>query len=175
MDVKITFLYTDVKEEVYIKLPFYFKQPGKICYLNKALYSFKQVLRIWFQILTDFLDFIGYKPLVTKPSIFTNGTIFINIYVNNFFIIGFNIANIKTLKTALFKRFKITDFRFCRYYLGIKIIYNYLIRTLYLYQGVYINKTFIKEDFIIAYNQQSNLPIITNILVLYIGIVIKAK
>ena len=175
MDVKIVFLYGDVKEEVYIKLSLYFKQLGKICCLNKVLYGFKQVLYIWFQILIDFLDFIRYKLLVAKPSIFTNGMIFISIYIDNLFIIGSNITNIKTLKTALSKRFKITDLKPYKYYLGIKIICNYLMCILYLYQGVYIDKILTKEDFTIAYNQQSNLPMIKNILTLYINIVIKAK
>ena len=153
MDVKIAFLYSNIKEEVYIKLPLYFKQLGKIYYLNKVLYSFKQVLYVQFQILIDFLDFIRYKLLVVKPSIFINNMIFIGIYIDDFFIIGSDIADIKTLKTAFSKRFKITDFGPCRYYLGIKIIYNCLIRILYLYQGVYINKILIKEDFTIVYNQ----------------------
>ena len=138
------FLYGNIKKKVYIKLPFYFNQPRKIYHLNKTLYSFKQALYIQFQILTNFLNCIRYKFLIAKPSIFINSIGFISIYINNYFIISLNTVNIKTLKTTFSKYFEITDFRFYKYYLGINIIRNHLTYTLYLYQGIYINKSLTK-------------------------------
>ncbi|RDX65085.1 hypothetical protein CR513_56284, partial [Mucuna pruriens] len=51
MDVKNTFLYSDLKEEVYIKLPYGMHTPSLniVCKLKHSLYRLKQVPRVWFE------------------------------------------------------------------------------------------------------------------------------
>ena len=52
MDVKTTFLHTDLEEEIYMKQPKGFAVKGKkqtICKLKKSLYGLKQSPRMWYQ------------------------------------------------------------------------------------------------------------------------------
>ncbi|GJR89168.1 retrovirus-related pol polyprotein from transposon TNT 1-94 [Tanacetum coccineum] len=74
MDVKTTFLYGPLKEEVYVNQPDRFidpYHPDQVYRLKKALYRLKQALRAWYDELSNFLhgmtscDSIG-TPMATK-------------------------------------------------------------------------------------------------------------
>nr|GEV49845.1 Gag-Pol polyprotein [Tanacetum cinerariifolium] len=59
MDVKTTFLYGPLKEEVYVNQPDGFVKPyhpDKVYCLKKALYGLKQAPRAWYDELSTFLD-----------------------------------------------------------------------------------------------------------------------
>nr|GFD20470.1 Gag-Pol polyprotein [Tanacetum cinerariifolium] len=63
MDVKITFLYGPLKEEVYINQPDGFVDPyhpDKVYRLKKALYGLKQAPRAWYDELSKFLLSKGF-------------------------------------------------------------------------------------------------------------------
>ena len=52
-DVKTVFLYDDLKEEIYMTQPLWFKAAGKeklACKLEKSLYSLKQLPRQWYKL-----------------------------------------------------------------------------------------------------------------------------
>ncbi|GJS11746.1 retrovirus-related pol polyprotein from transposon TNT 1-94 [Tanacetum coccineum] len=58
MDVKTTFLYGPLKEEVYVNQADGFVHPyhpDKVCHLKKALYGLKQAPRAWYDELSKFL------------------------------------------------------------------------------------------------------------------------
>nr|GEW10870.1 hypothetical protein [Tanacetum cinerariifolium] len=58
MDVKTTFLYGPLKEEVYVNQPDGFVDPyhpNKVYHLKKALYGLKQAPRAWYDELSNFL------------------------------------------------------------------------------------------------------------------------
>nr|GFB40656.1 hypothetical protein [Tanacetum cinerariifolium] len=64
MDVKTTFLYSPLKEEVYVKQPDGFVDPyhpNKVYRLNKALYGLKQAPRAWYDELSNFLVSKGFS------------------------------------------------------------------------------------------------------------------
>nr|GFC72934.1 Gag-Pol polyprotein [Tanacetum cinerariifolium] len=64
MDVKITFLYGPLKEEVYVNQPDGFVDPyhpDKVYHLKKALYGLKQALRAWYDELFNFLVSKGFS------------------------------------------------------------------------------------------------------------------
>nr|GFC37052.1 retrovirus-related Pol polyprotein from transposon TNT 1-94 [Tanacetum cinerariifolium] len=74
MDVKTTFLYGPLKEEVYVNQPDGFVNPyhpDNVYRLKKALYGLKQAPRAWYDELSNFLpgmtscDSIG-TPMATK-------------------------------------------------------------------------------------------------------------
>ncbi|GJS01194.1 gag-pol polyprotein [Tanacetum coccineum] len=59
MDVKTTFLYEPLKEEVYVNQPDWFidpYHPDQVYRLKKALYGLKQAPRAWYDELSNFLD-----------------------------------------------------------------------------------------------------------------------
>nr|GEV32520.1 hypothetical protein [Tanacetum cinerariifolium] len=64
MDVKTTFLYSPLKEEVYVNQPDGFVDPyhpNKVYRLKKALYGLKQAPRAWYDELSNFLVSKGFS------------------------------------------------------------------------------------------------------------------
>nr|GEW61772.1 hypothetical protein [Tanacetum cinerariifolium] len=69
MDVKTSFLYGPLKEEVYVNQPDGFVDPyhpDKVYRLKKALYGLKQALRAWYDELSNFLVSKGFSKDQTK-------------------------------------------------------------------------------------------------------------
>nr|GEX36005.1 Gag-Pol polyprotein [Tanacetum cinerariifolium] len=64
MDVKTTFLYGPLKEEVYVNQPYGFVDPyhpDKVYHLKKALYGLRQAPRAWYDELSNFLVSKGFS------------------------------------------------------------------------------------------------------------------
>nr|GEV62380.1 Gag-Pol polyprotein [Tanacetum cinerariifolium] len=64
MDVKTSFLYGPLKEEVHVNQPDGFVDPyhpGQVYYLKKALNGLKQALRAWYDELSNFLEEAGIQ------------------------------------------------------------------------------------------------------------------
>nr|GEV03800.1 hypothetical protein [Tanacetum cinerariifolium] len=73
MDVKTTFLYGPLKEEVYVNQPYGFVDPyhpDKVYRLKKALYGLKQALRAWYDELSNFLVSKGFSKGSIDPTLF---------------------------------------------------------------------------------------------------------
>nr|GEW62363.1 retrovirus-related Pol polyprotein from transposon TNT 1-94 [Tanacetum cinerariifolium] len=74
MDVKMTFLNGELKEEVYISQPEGFvdqDNPSHVYKLKKALYSLKQAPRAWYDMLSSFLISQQFSKWVVDPTLFT--------------------------------------------------------------------------------------------------------
>nr|GEX76521.1 retrovirus-related Pol polyprotein from transposon TNT 1-94 [Tanacetum cinerariifolium] len=77
MDVKTTFLYGDLKEEVYVSQPEGFVDPDHpthVYRLKKALYGLKQAPQAWYDILSWFLLDKKFSKGVVDPTLFTQKT-----------------------------------------------------------------------------------------------------
>ena len=108
MDVKIAFLYSDVDTDIYIRQPIGFDDnSGRVCKLNKALYSLKQSPRIWYRYLLNYLIALGYRPLAEDYSVFLHPklNIIIAVYVDDLLIVGPNANAIAQLKAQLLEKF----------------------------------------------------------------------
>ncbi|GJY68153.1 retrovirus-related pol polyprotein from transposon TNT 1-94 [Tanacetum coccineum] len=73
MDVKTTFLYGPLKEEVYVNQPDGFVDPyhpDKVYRLKKALYGLKQAPRAWYDELSKFLVSKGFSKGSIDPTLF---------------------------------------------------------------------------------------------------------
>lgn len=88
IDVKIAFLYRDIKEVIYVEqLDSLSANSNKVYRLNKALYSLKQAPRVQYNTLATFLKLLRFKLLLVDTSVFTKGHTFIAIYVDDLLII----------------------------------------------------------------------------------------
>ncbi|GJS80719.1 retrovirus-related pol polyprotein from transposon TNT 1-94 [Tanacetum coccineum] len=73
MDVKTTFLYVPLKEEVYVNQldgfvdPYH---PDQVYHLKKALYGLKQAPRAWYDELSNFLVSKGFSKGSIDPTLF---------------------------------------------------------------------------------------------------------
>jgi hypothetical protein len=80
MNVKTTFLYDKILEDVYVVQLTNFEQSvNQNCKLNKALYDLKQSSRIWFETLIKFLFFLSYVSLNVVFNVFMKNDIMIAI------------------------------------------------------------------------------------------------
>nr|GFB87442.1 hypothetical protein [Tanacetum cinerariifolium] len=73
MDIKTTFLYGTLKEEVYVNQPDGFVDPyhpDKVYRLKKALYGLKQAPRAWYDELSNFLVSKGFSKGSIDPTLF---------------------------------------------------------------------------------------------------------
>ena len=64
MDVKTTFLHSDLEEEIYMEQPEGFMVNGKedyVCKLKKSLYGLKQAMRQWYKKFKSVMGEQGYK------------------------------------------------------------------------------------------------------------------
>jgi hypothetical protein len=65
MNVKTTFLYDKILEDVYVVQLTNFEQSiNQICKLNKILYDLKQSSKVWFETLIKFLFSLNYVLLL---------------------------------------------------------------------------------------------------------------
>jgi hypothetical protein len=110
MNVKTTFLYEKILEDVYVVQFTNFEQNvNQICKLNKTLYNLKKSSRVWFETLITFLFFLNYVSLNVEFNVFMKNDIMIVIYVNDLIFTRLCFATIFRLKNALNERFEMSD------------------------------------------------------------------
>ena len=64
MDVTTAFLNGNLKEDIYMRQPEGFEEPGRedqVCHLHKSLYGLKQSPRCWYEQLSTQLECTGFK------------------------------------------------------------------------------------------------------------------
>jgi hypothetical protein len=73
-----------------------------VCKLIKVLYSLKQVLRVWYITLTDYLKTLGFTLLTVDNCIFyDNQGLYITVFIDDLLIIGLSKSDIDTVKAAV--------------------------------------------------------------------------
>ena len=142
LDVRTAFLYGAIDEEIFVEQPTGQEDgSNRVCLLNKALYSLKQALRIWFLIFAMFPKKLGFSPLSADLAVFARGNTFIPVYVNNMLIMRPSITEIEAIKHALGTRFNMSNLKQCHFYLGMSVRRDKPQRVLFLSQRGYIERT----------------------------------
>jgi hypothetical protein len=111
--------------------------------LNKALYSLKQLARIWYNTLANILvNKLGFRALRQEPCIFINKAkdLIICVYVDDLTIISPNINLINSFIAKIKEYFNIKELGLIKDYLGIDIDYNLDKGIMKLNQKKYIDK-----------------------------------
>ena len=105
LDLKMTFLYGDLEEDIYMIQPEGFIVQGQenlVCKLRKNLYGLKQAPRQWCKKFDDFMHRIGFKRCeadhYSYVKSFDNSYIILLLYVNNMLITRPSIEEINNLK-----------------------------------------------------------------------------
>jgi transposase InsO family protein len=145
MDVKTAFLNGDLQEEIYMKQPPGFIEPGKehlVCRLNRSLYGLKQSPRAWYQKLDTFLLSIHMKRSAVDHSLYVHHTpeffLAVAVYVDDLLIVANSDAALRTFKSHMTSRFEMKDLGEVRHILGIRVTRDKPSGTLTLDQGTYI-------------------------------------
>ncbi len=111
--------------------------------LNKALYSLKQLARIWYNTLANILvNKLGFRALRQEPYIFINKAkdLIICVYVDDLAIISPNINLINSFIAKIKEYFNIKELGLIKDYLGIDVDYNLDKGIMKLNQKKYIDK-----------------------------------
>ncbi|WVZ01079.1 hypothetical protein V8G54_027148 [Vigna mungo] len=148
LDVKTTFLHGDLEEEIYMKQPEGFEEPGKehlVCRLKKSLYGLKQAPRQWYKKFDSFMIQHSFKKTSVDHCVFVkhyeNGeSVILLLYVDDMLIVGKEKIKIAALEKALSKSFAMKDLGAVKKILGMKISRDRSRRMLWVSQEDYIEK-----------------------------------
>ena len=95
MDIKLAFLNSDLKEEVYVHQPPGFAilgTEGKVLRLHKALYGLRQAPRAWNAKLDSTLKGMGFEQSPHEAAIYRRGSggnaLLVGVYVDDLMITG---------------------------------------------------------------------------------------
>ena len=73
MDVKMAYLYSELKEEIYMAQPEGFIKSGqehKVCKLVKSIYGLKQARRVWYETISKTLQKkLGFQQLHSDAGV----------------------------------------------------------------------------------------------------------
>src|SRR6266481_4334026 len=145
-DVKTAFLYGDLDEEIYMRQPKGYKEPGKeshLAKLAKGLYGLKQGGWQWNKKLHKAMTKFGYGQVSVDHCIYTqttkDGTSIVAIYVDDMVACASSKQEMKRLRKDLESTFKIKDLGGVHWVLGIAVTCDRGMRTIALSQATYID------------------------------------
>ncbi|KAJ9535146.1 hypothetical protein OSB04_un001776, partial [Centaurea solstitialis] len=128
MDVKTSFLYGHLKEEVYVAQPEGFvdkEHPDYVYVLDKALYGLKQAPRAWYEELSKHLLSKGFKKGSVDSTMFLmkegEHIVVIQIYVDDIIFGSTSRELCKKFETVMTKEFKMSMMGEINFFLGLQV------------------------------------------------------
>ncbi|GJZ50989.1 retrovirus-related pol polyprotein from transposon TNT 1-94 [Tanacetum coccineum] len=117
LDVKTSFLHSDLDEDIYVTQPEGFQSTGKeeklMCKLKKSLYGLKQAPRQWYLKFDSFMQRAWYKRCAMDHCCYLkkvgSSSIILLLYVDDMLVAGSDMAEIKKHKRQLSQEFKMKD------------------------------------------------------------------
>nr|GEV63171.1 putative pol protein [Tanacetum cinerariifolium] len=151
MDIKTTFLYGPLKEEVYVNQPDGFVDPyhpDKVYRLKKALYGLKQAPRAWYNELSIFLVSKGFSKGSIDPTLFITkhgeDILLVQIYVDDIIFGSTNPKLSKQFQKLMHNKFEMSMMGELKFFLGIQIHQSPC--GIFINQAKYAQKILIKHD-----------------------------
>ncbi|GJW33872.1 retrovirus-related pol polyprotein from transposon TNT 1-94 [Tanacetum coccineum] len=145
MDIKTTFLYEPLKEEVYVNQPDGFVDPyhpDQVYHLKKALYGLKQAPRAWYDELSNFLVSKGFSKGSTHPTLFItkhgDDILLVQIYVDDIIFGSTNPKLSKRFEKLMHNKFDMSMMGELKFFLGIQI--HQSPRGIFINQAKYAQK-----------------------------------
>lgn len=146
MDVKTTFLNGELEEEIYMKQPEGFVEPGTehmVCRLNKSIYGLKQASRQWYLKFDSVVSEFGFVENQVDECVYMKSEgkefIFLVLYVDDILLASSEVKLLKRTKTFLSQKCDMKDLGEASYVLGIEIKRDRPRHLLGLCQQAYIN------------------------------------
>ena len=131
MDVDVSFLNGNLKEEIYMKQPDGFVVKGQenlVCKLKKSIYGLKQSPRCWNEALDEHLKKIGFIQSKADPCLYIGKIdgelIFLAVYVDDIILASKKPEVIQKTKKLFASKFEVKDMGRLHYFLGVRIVQN---------------------------------------------------
>ncbi|GJX79008.1 retrovirus-related pol polyprotein from transposon TNT 1-94 [Tanacetum coccineum] len=128
MDVKTTFLYGILHEEVYVSQPDGFvdpDNPNHVYKLKKALYGLKQAPRAWYDLLSSFLLSQGFFKGTVDPILFISrkgkDILLVQIYVDDIIFASTTTELCDKFYEIMCSKFKMSMMGKISFFLGLQI------------------------------------------------------
>nr|GEY00346.1 putative ribonuclease H-like domain-containing protein [Tanacetum cinerariifolium] len=154
IDVKTTFLYGPLKEEVYVNQldsfidPYH---PDKVYRLKKALYGLKQAPSAWYDELSNFLVSKGFSKGSIDPTLFITkhrrDILLVQIYVDDIIFCSTNLNLSKRFEKLIHIKFEISMMGELKFFLGIQIHQSP--------HGIFINQAKYAQEILIKHGMTS--------------------
>ncbi|KAH9672314.1 hypothetical protein KPL70_017673 [Citrus sinensis] len=167
LDVKTTFLYGKLEEEIYMLQLEGFAEKGKenlVCRLNKSLYGLKQVSGYWYKRFDSFIMSFGYNRLSSDHCAYynrfkDNDFIILLLFMDDMLVASPNKDRIQELKAQSVSEFEMKDLEPANKILWMQIRRDRNNRKIWLYQKNYLKKILRR------FNMHDCNPIFTSLLV----------
>ncbi|GJV68234.1 putative ribonuclease H-like domain-containing protein, partial [Tanacetum coccineum] len=131
MDVKSTFLYGTIDEEVYVSQPPGFVDPDhptKVYKVVKALYGLHQAPRAWYATLSTFLEKHGYKRGTIDKTLFIKrdkkDIMLVQVYVDDIIFGSTNKSWCDEFEALMKSRFQMSSMGELTFFLGLQVKQN---------------------------------------------------
>nr|GEV73807.1 copia protein [Tanacetum cinerariifolium] len=154
MDVKTTFIYGPLKEEVYVNQPDGFVDPyhpDKVYSLKKALYGLKQAPKAWYDELSNFLVSKGFSKGSIDPTLFITKhrgyVLLVQIYVDDIIFGSTNPKISKQFEKIMHNKFEMSMMGELKFFLGIPIHQSP--------HGIFINQAKYAQEILIKHGMTS--------------------
>jgi hypothetical protein len=150
LDIDTAFMYTAIKEDVYIRQPLGFDDgTSNVCHLRRCLYGLKQPPREFNEVLRDWLVSQGWRQLMSNPCIYifeADGVL--AIYVDDIHV-ACNSSAWRVAFTALVRSsFDIKDQGDLSDIIGRHTTKDIAARTISLDEGKYVRELLDKNDMV---------------------------
>ena len=145
MDVTTAFLHGELSEEVYMKQPEGYTEPGKehlVCRLKRSIYGLKQAPRCWNYALDNCLKEMGFKQSSSDPCVYvsSDSEFLVAVYVDDLILGGKNETRINEVKRELSQKFKIKDLGRLHYFLGVTVNWDQSTGDIWIGQASYTKR-----------------------------------
>ena len=130
MDVSTAFLHGELTEEVYMRQPEGFIEPGKedlVCHFKRSIYGLKQSPQCWNHALDSQLKEMGFKQTSSDPCLYVHfdseGVMFfVAVYVDDIVLGVRSEAKMNAVKEELSQKLEMKDLGPLHHFLGVKIV-----------------------------------------------------
>lgn len=126
-DIAVAFLNGPLRDPIYMRQPIGHEQGERgtlVCKLNQSLYGLAPAARIWYDTLTAYLQYIGFKVSDYDPGLFIHRQrqhLYLTSHVDDFKIVAENPNDSQWLIDTISSRFEIKDMGQVRHYLGMDV------------------------------------------------------
>lgn len=130
VDIKTAYLYGELQETIYMKVPPGIEQPSSntVCRLRRSLYGLKQAGRVWNKTLDEVLRRMGFVASTADPCLYKRVTkkrnTFIAVYVDDMVIACSSETEFQEIMATLEKKFKMSLLGNLKLFLGMHVEFN---------------------------------------------------